>query len=107
MKKTPLTYVFRGIVIVYLVLLVAWPVSLIVKATFSDGFATLATAFGDEEVTEALKLTLSVALTSVAINTVFGLGISLLLVRYEFPGKRLLSAMIDVPLSVSPVVVGL
>ena len=42
-----------------------------------------------------------------AINLVFGVTISILLVRYEFPGKRALSAMIDVPLSVSPVVVGL
>ena len=42
-----------------------------------------------------------------AINLVFGVTISILLVRYEFPGKRLLSALIDVPLSVSPVVVGL
>ena len=41
------------------------------------------------------------------INLVFGVGISLLLVRYEFPGKRLLSALIDLPMSVSPVVVGL
>ena len=41
------------------------------------------------------------------INLVFGVTISILLVRYEFPGKRVLSAMIDVPLSVSPVVVGL
>ena len=38
---------------------------------------------------------------------VFGVGISMLLVRYEFPGKRLLSALIDLPLSVSPIVVGL
>ena len=38
---------------------------------------------------------------------VFGVGISLLLVRYEFPGKRALSALIDLPLAVSPVVVGL
>ena len=41
------------------------------------------------------------------INLVFGVTISILLVRYEFPGKRVLSALIDVPLSVSPVVVGL
>ena len=41
------------------------------------------------------------------INLVFGLTISILLVRYDFPGKRLLSALLDVPLSVSPVVVGL
>lgn len=106
-EKTPLTYLFRFLVIGYLFLLVAWPVSLIVKATFDDGFTTLRTAFEDPEVTEALKLTLSVAITAVIVNTLFGIGISLLLVRYEFPGKRLLSAMLDVPLSVSPVVVGL
>jgi len=44
---------------------------------------------------------------AVAISTVFGVGMALLLVRYEFPGKRLLSAFIDLPLAVSPVVVGL
>jgi sulfate/thiosulfate transport system permease protein len=48
-----------------------------------------------------------VAIASVVINTVFGVGISLLLVRYEFRGKRCLSALLDLPLSVSPVVVGL
>jgi sulfate transport system permease protein len=42
-----------------------------------------------------------------AINTVFGVGVSLLLVRSEFPGKRVLSSLIDLPLSVSPIVVGL
>jgi sulfate transport system permease protein len=44
---------------------------------------------------------------SVVINLVFGLTISILLVRYDFPGKRILSALIDVPLAISPVVVGL
>ena len=47
------------------------------------------------------------AFSAVVINLVFGVGMSLLLVRYEFPGKRVLSALIDLPLSVSPVVVGL
>jgi len=41
------------------------------------------------------------------INLLFGVGMSLLLVRYEFPGKRALSALIDLPLAVSPIVVGL
>ena len=44
---------------------------------------------------------------AVIINTVFGVGISLLLVRYRFRGKRALSSLIDLPLSVSPIVVGL
>lgn len=106
-RKTPTTYVFRFLVIGYLFLLVAWPVSLIVKQTFSGGFDTLMKSFEDEEVVSSLQLTLKVALAAVVINTVFGLGISILLVRYRFPGRRLLSALIDVPLSVSPVVVGL
>ena len=105
--KTPLTYVFRLVVVAYLFLLVAWPVSLIAKQTFADGFDTLSTAFGDEEVISSLQLTAKVAVVSVLINLIFGLGISLLLVRYRFPGRRLLSALIDIPLSVSPVVVGL
>ena len=52
-------------------------------------------------------LSVKVAIIAVVINTVFGVGISILLVRYEFPGKRALSALIDLPLSVSPIVVGL
>ena len=59
------------------------------------------------DVQNALRLTAEVAFWAVLINLVFGVTISILLVRYEFPGKRLLSALIDVPLSVSPVVVGL
>lgn len=106
-ERGPLTYVFRVVVIAYLVLLVAWPVSLVAKETFADGFESLRTAVGDPAVTYALQLTGIVALQAVVINTVFGVGVSLLLVRYEFPGRRLLSALIDLPLSVSPVVVGL
>jgi sulfate transport system permease protein len=94
-------------VIVYLVLLVAWPVGLVAKETFSHGFESLQQALSDDVVVHALRLTGVVALTSVLINLFFGVGISLLLVRYRFPGRRLLSALIDLPLSVSPVVVGL
>jgi sulfate transport system permease protein len=100
-------YTLRGLVIAYLLLLVVGPVSLVVTNTFENGLGNLQTALADPNVTHALQLTLVVALTSVAINLVFGVTISILLVRYEFPGKRALSALIDVPLSVSPVVVGL
>ena len=97
----------RLLAIVYVVMLVLWPVSLVVKYTFADGMTALTTALTDPAVTHALRLTALVALIAVLINLLFGVGISLLLVRYEFPGKRVLSALIDLPLSVSPVVVGL
>ena len=101
------TYLYRTIVTVYLVLLVAWPVSLVAKNTFDEGFTELSSILSDPDVIHAFKLTVTVALISVVINTVFGVGMAILLVRYEFPGRRLLSAFIDLPLSVSPIVVGL
>lgn len=96
----------RSFVITYLGLLVAWPVSLVVWHTFADG-NHLKTGLADPTVVFALQVSLVVAFWAVVINTVFGVGISLLLVHHEFPGKRLLSALIDLPLSVSPVVIGL
>jgi sulfate/thiosulfate transport system permease protein len=102
-----LRFVLRAVVVAYLVLLVAWPVSLVVTHTFEHGLTALTDAFADPNVVHALQNTVIVALSAVAINLVFGVTISILLVRYEFPGKRLLSALLDVPLSVSPVVVGL
>lgn len=106
-RRSPTTYLFRVVVIAYLFLLVAWPVSLVAQKTFEDGFTSLRAILGDPDVVHALRLTVLVAAIAVVINTVFGVGISLLLVRYRFPGKRLLSALVDLPLSVSPVVVGL
>ena len=102
-----LRFVLRAVVVTYLVLLIAWPVSLVVSHTFEHGLTALTDAFADPNVVHALQNTVIVALSAVAINLVFGVTISILLVRYEFPGKRLLSALLDVPLSVSPVVVGL
>ena len=101
------TWVLRVVVVAYLVLLVGWPVSLVVQNTFADGLTSLRHTLSEPSVVFALKLTVAVALQATLLNTVFGVGISLLLVRKEFRGKRLLSSLLDLPLSVSPVVVGL
>jgi len=100
-------WALRVIVIGYLFFLVVWPVALVAIKTFSNGLAPVVNALRQPEVIFAFELTLSAAFWSVIINTIFGVGVSLLLVRYTFPGRRLLNAMVDVPLSVSPVVVGL
>lgn len=100
-------YIFRFIAIAYMFMLVAWPVSLVAKNTFADGWSSMRKALDDPLVTSALKLTVYVSVIAVLINLVFGVGMSLLLVRRRFPGRRALSALIDLPLAVSPVVVGL
>jgi len=101
------TWLLRLVVVGYLFMLVAWPTSLIVRNAFADGLEGMRTALSDPDVTHALWLTLRVSVIAVLINLVFGVGMSLLLVRYDFPGKRILSALIDLTLAVSPVVVGL
>lgn len=106
-RKGAGTYLLRVVVAAYLFFLVAWPVYLVGQNAFADGLTSLTEILNDPDVVHALRLTVVIAITSVVINTVFGVGISLLLVRYEFPGKRLLNALLDVPLSVSPIVVGL
>jgi sulfate transport system permease protein len=105
--RTPVTYLLRFVVTAYLFLLVAWPVSLVVTNTFADGFESIRSLVEDPDMVVALQLSAYVAVWSVVINTLFGVGVSLLLVRHEFPGKRLLNALLDIPLSVSPIVVGL
>src|SRR6187401_1039354 len=100
-------WALRLVVIGYLFFLVMWPVALVAAKTFSNGLAPVINALRQPEVIFAFELTLSAAFWAVVINTIFGVGISLLLVRYTFPGRRALNAMVDLPLSVSPVVVGL
>lgn len=106
-RTTPVGYVVRLLVIGYLFLLVAWPVSLVATNTFANGFDSLRVVFGDPDTVAALRLTVIAAVIATAVNTVFGVSISLLLVRSRFPGRRLLSSLVDLPLAISPVVVGL
>ena len=106
-RKGPVTYSLRALVIGYLFLLVIWPLIKIVQTTFANGTDDIARVLEEADLVHALKLTAIVAVSAVVINTVFGVGMSLLLVRHEFRGKRFLNALVDLPLSVSPVVVGL
>lgn len=97
----------RLVVVAYLFLLVGWPVYLVGRNAFARGLADFEAVLTDPYTVHALVLTLWIAVASVLINTVFGVGISLLLVRYRFVGQRVLNALLDLPLSVSPIVVGL
>ncbi|HWJ08742.1 MAG TPA: sulfate ABC transporter permease subunit [Nocardioides sp.] len=113
-RRGPVAYALRTFVIVYLAVLVIWPLYEVGKQTFAPtkesaeaGFGAFFERLSDPSVSYAFNLTGTVAFWAVVINTVFGVGISLLIVRYRFPGRRVLSVLVDLPMSVSPVVVGL
>jgi len=91
----------------YLLFLLVLPVGLIAWRTFARGLAPVLSALTSPSAVHAFEVTLSVASWAVVANTIFGIGAAILLVRHRFPGKRILGALIDLPLAVSPVVVGL
>jgi sulfate transport system permease protein len=100
-------YGLRIVALIYLLFLLVLPVGLIGWRTFQHGVGPFFDALSTPSALHAFKVTFVVALCAVALNTVFGIGTALLLVRHRFRGKRVLNALIDLPLAVSPVVVGL
>ena len=97
----------RVVALTYLAFLLVLPVSLVFWRTFEGGIGPVVDALTDPSVVHAFRITAVVAFWTVLLNTVFGVGVAVLLVRHRFPGRRALSALIDLPLAVSPVVVGL
>lgn len=97
----------RTIAVLYVGILVAVPLALVFARTFEQGWTVFWDAISTPDAVHAFRLTGEIALMAVAINTVFGIGVALLLARYRFPGRRLFSVLLDIPVSISPIVVGL
>jgi sulfate/thiosulfate transport system permease protein len=100
-------WIFRIVALVYLAFLLIIPVGLIFWRTFENGIGPVWDALSSPDTVHAFQITLIVAGTAVVFNTAFGLIASLLIVRHEFRGKSIFNKLIDLPLAVSPVVVGL
>lgn len=97
----------RAAAVGYLAAVVLLPLLAICWHVVGQGGGAFWNAISSQQAVNAFELTGLVSVSAVGINTVFGLGIAVLLARYRFPGKRLLSALIDLSISVSPIVVGL
>ena len=97
----------RVVALGYLAGVLIAPVVMVFWRTFQNGTEAAWAAISSPESINAFKLTLLIALIAVPLNTVFGIVAALAVVRRRFPGKGLLNAFIDLPLALSPVVVGL
>ena len=95
-----------GIVFGYTAVLVLAPLAGLVFGAFSEGIRSMITALIQPDAFKAFQLTIYIGLIAVAVHALFGTMLAWVLVRYRFPGKRLLNAAIDLPFAVSPVVVG-
>jgi sulfate transport system permease protein len=97
----------RLVALGYLALLIALPVALIVWRTFAQGLSPLWSTITQPDAVHAFWLTVLIVAITVPVNTVFGVLCALVLVRHRFPGKAILNAVIDLPVAISPVIVGL
>jgi sulfate/thiosulfate transport system permease protein len=97
----------RFVALGYLMIILVGPLAIVFWRTFEDGFAPAWDALTTPETIHAFKLTLIITAIAVPVNTVFGIVAALAIVRKRFPGKGVLNAFIDLPLALSPVVVGL
>ena len=96
----------RSIALGYLLIVLLGPLTMVFWRTFEHGFGRAWDAVSDPYAVHAFELTLIIAAIAVPANTVFGIVCALAIVRRRFPGKGLVNAFVDLPLALSPVVVG-
>jgi sulfate/thiosulfate transport system permease protein len=100
-------YVLTTIALVFLALFLVVPLAAVFVQAFSKGVDYYFESLKDPDAWSAIKLTLLTAAIAVPLNVVFGLAASWAIAKFEFRGKALLTTLIDLPFSVSPVISGL
>ncbi len=96
-----------GIALLYLVLFIFLPLFIVFATALQKGVVVYLNSLTDIDTIAAIKLTLITALIAVPLNLVFGVAASWAIAKFDFRGKNFLLTLIDVPLSVSPVISGL
>jgi sulfate transport system permease protein len=96
-----------GFSLAYLTLIILIPLSGLVWRTASLGWADFLAIALDRRTLQALKISFGTALIAAAINVVFGTILAWVLVRYKFPGRRVVDAMVDLPFALPTAVAGI
>jgi sulfate transport system permease protein len=96
-----------GVTILWLSLIVLIPLSAVFIKSASQGWHVFWAAAGSPRALAAYRLSFGAAAIAAAINCVFGLLVAWVLVRYSFPGQRLLGALIDLPFALPTAVAGI
>ncbi len=100
-------WALTGVALAFVAVFLLVPLMLVFFEAFAKGPAAYLAAIAEDEALSAIRLTLLVAVIVVPLNFIFGLSAAWLLARYDFFGKSILLALIDLPFSVSPVISGL
>ena len=106
-KQQLVKWLLIGISVLFLGIMLVLPLFVVVTESLRKGWAFYIEAITDEYTIKALILTLEATVIAVICNTVFGLCAAWALTRFHFRGKKILTTLIDVPVTVSPIIAGL
>lgn len=107
MKHSKTEILLLSISVVFVVIMLIVPLVSVLVNSLAEGWAFYVRALTTPYVLSALRLTLIATVIAVAVNTVFGLCAAWAIAKFDFRGKHLLTTLIDIPFSVSPVIAGL
>lgn len=106
-ESLPTRIILIGIALLFLALFLILPVIAVFVEAFRKGTGEYLAALVEPDAIAAIRLTLLVAVISVPVNLVFGVAAAWAIAKFEFKGKALLTTLIDLPFSISPVISGL
>ena len=106
-EPRPLQWLLIGIALLFLAVMLVIPLAAVFAEALKGGWRLYLASLSDTEALSAIKLTLMTATIVVPVNAVLGVAMAWLLTRFDFRGKQLLTTLLDLPFSVSPVVAGL
>lgn len=93
--------------VLFLIVMLILPLAYVLITALEKGLPTYIAAVTDPYARKSIALTLQATASAVVINTIFGLCAAWCITKFQFHGKKLLSTLIDLPLTVSPVIAGL
>lgn len=96
-----------GLSFLFIFVMMILPLATVIKEALKQGWAAYQAAVTDEYTKSAIMLTLLATFSALAINTVFGLFAAWAITKFHFKGKKLLTTLIDIPVTVSPIIAGL
>ena len=102
-----LQWLLTAAALLFLAVMLVVPLAAVFAEALKGGWRLYFAALADPEALDAVKLTLLTAAVVVPVNAVLGIAAAWLLTRFDFRGKQLLTTLLDLPFSVSPVVAGL
>ncbi len=100
-------WILIGLCAIFLIVALVLPLVYVIVTALRDGWNEYVTAISDTYAVKSILLTLKVVVITVVVNTIFGLYAAWLITKFTFRGKKIISTLIDLPLTISPIIAGL